>query len=592
MKRKIAWTVVSCLMVASLLLVSCAAEEEEEVAVEEEEVVAPEEEEVAPEEEEVATVAEAPKYGGELITTGYFLNFDEALGYPFYNFTIDLIYEELLIGDWAKGPAGKNEVTWTGTTFYNVQYETGCLAESWEITDDQTVVFHIRKGVHWHDKPPTNGRELTADDVAFSINRLLFEYPASFAASILPEKPESITALDDWTVEVVTPPGKLGPVMEKVGEWMHIVPRDAVEEFGDLQEWQNSLGTGPFMLIDFVDMSSATVVRNPNYWMKDPIHPENTLPYVDGIKMLVIEDASTIISAMRTGKIDRLGMQSYMNWDDLMTRSQYDLQWATTFDDMNGFICMRTDLEPYDDIRVRRALMLAIDNQLLVDSLQYGYGEVLSYPIAPVKEFMDMYTPLDELPEEIRELYEYHPDKARELLAEAGYPNGFKTEVLCPAGWEEFGSIIMEWWADIGVEMVMDVKEGPVYLSMSARRKYEHMVSSSSGLFQPFSMEDLRPGSLTNKSLVDDVRVNEAYDAIAAAFFDEAERREIMKEIALYIQSQVWSIALPTRHEWSIWQPWLKGYHGELSPGPLNTNKWQQFIWIDQDLKEELTGKR
>jgi len=594
MKKKVVWLVVSCLMVAALLLASCGpAEEEEEVvtpppAEEEGEVVPPEEEE-----EEEPPVVAGPKYGGQLMTTGYFLAFDEALGYPFYNFTIDLIYEELLIGDWAKGPAGSNEVTWTGTTFYSLAYETGCLAESWEIVDDQTVVFNIRKGVRWHNKPPTNGRELTADDVVFSIKRLLYDYPASFASAILPEKPESITALDKWSVEVKCLPGTLGPVMEKIAEWMHIVPRDAVEEYGDLNDWENTLGTGPFMLVDYVVESSATVVRNPDYWMKDPLHPENTLPYVDSIKMLRIEDASTVLSAMRTAKLDRLGMMSYEDWEDLTKTSQYDLVWENTFDDMNGFICMRTDREPYNDVRVRRALMLAIDNQQWVDTLLSGYGEILAYPLAPVREFMDIYTPLEELPEEIRELYEYHPDKARELLTEAGYPNGFKTEILCSTGSEDNFSVIMAWWAEIGVELELDIKEYPVYLSMAGtRRKYDHMVQSGSGLFQPFSMEDLRPGSLTNRSLVDDARVNEAYEAMADAFFDEPKRRALMKEISPYIQSQVWSIPLPVRHEFSIWQPWLKGYHGELAPGPLNTNKWQQFVWIDQDLKEELTGRR
>ena len=79
--------------------------------------------------------------------------------------------EELLSGDWAKGPAGTGEASWLYTLYPGAAVQAGCLAESWEVIDDKTFVFNIRKGIRWHDKPPTNGRELTADDVVFSLIR-------------------------------------------------------------------------------------------------------------------------------------------------------------------------------------------------------------------------------------------------------------------------------------------------------------------------------------------------------------------------------------------------------------------------------------
>ena len=85
-----------------------------------------------------------------------------------------------------------------------------------------------------------------------------------------------------------------------------IVPHEVVDEYGNLRDWRNSCGTGPFMLVDYIKGSSWTVERNPNYWGNDPIHPENKLPYLDSVKCLIIPDTSTMMAALRTAKIDQL----------------------------------------------------------------------------------------------------------------------------------------------------------------------------------------------------------------------------------------------------------------------------------------------
>ena len=194
MKRKYIWLVVSCFMVAALLLASCApAEEEEEVVTpgEEEEVAPPEEEEVVPPGKEMVKVTlkkldgttvellkEKPKYGGvfTLTLSSDPTGFDEAYTASYMTFTLKFTNEELLTGDWTRGPAGTGECTWLIVQFLP-DCEIGGVAESWEIVDDRTVRFHIRKGIHFALNPDSEasrlvgGREMTAHDVVYSLKR-------------------------------------------------------------------------------------------------------------------------------------------------------------------------------------------------------------------------------------------------------------------------------------------------------------------------------------------------------------------------------------------------------------------------------------
>ncbi len=120
--------------------------------------------------------ATVPKYGGTLTV---YLNdpaggFDEAFNLGHVGGMVTTPYltnEQLLEGDWKKGPAGSHDQDWAMGFIGRSELLTGCLAESWEFPDETTIVFHIRKGVHWQNIAPVSGRELTADDIVFNINR-------------------------------------------------------------------------------------------------------------------------------------------------------------------------------------------------------------------------------------------------------------------------------------------------------------------------------------------------------------------------------------------------------------------------------------
>jgi len=519
--------------------------------------------------------------------------FDAAFGHPLNGYTIPLTNECLLMGDWAKGQAGTGEASWIYFIMPASNLLTGCLAESWEVVQPDTLIYHIRRGVHFHDKPPTSGRVMTADDVVFSLVRL-WQTPTSYIRNAFPWETnvESITAPDKWTVVIRTKPGKLGPVYEMAGTCANIVPRDMVEKYGNMADWKNSCGTGPFVLTDHVSGSSITLTRNPYYWMKDPLHPENTLPYLDGLKCLSIPDMSTLMAGVRTGKIDRIAV---IGWEDAgsLLKTNPELQYVRFHEGRAGTaLYWRVDTKPFDDVRVRQALTMAVNFKAIKDDYFKGNAEVLSYPVAPVTEFEDIYIPLDKLPESIRELFEYHPDKAKQLLAEAGYPNGFKTEVVCWSTYVDLLSIVKNYWADIGVDLKLDVREYGVWTSIGASKAYKMFAYDATGTI-PFKFGRERPGSQTNQSMVNDPVINKVIEEVDASYFDEPKRRQLVKQVIPYMLEQAYVLQLLGQYTYTLCQPWVKNYHGENYVGYMGSYMdFSRWTWIDQDLKQRMTGRR
>ena len=213
----------------------------------------------------------APEYGGTIRAVVNFKN--EGID-PYYRYTagawIGLVNEKLGVGDWA---IDRSVVGYT-TLFLPDEALTGQLAESWEDPDPLTYIFKIRDGVFWHDKAPVNGRQLTAHDVAYSWQRLLFgvdggesspDCPGGF--DICNIKWESVTATDDSTVVFkLKEPSLVAFSRMLVADHGYIVAREVVQQFGDIQDWRNVTGTGPYQLTDVLEGSSWTYTRIDDYW--------------------------------------------------------------------------------------------------------------------------------------------------------------------------------------------------------------------------------------------------------------------------------------------------------------------------------------
>ncbi|MFC1966779.1 ABC transporter substrate-binding protein [Chloroflexota bacterium] len=578
MKKKFTWLIVSCLLVTALVLSSCTSAEEP-----------------------TAAIAKVPKYGGELIVVleRPTLGFDDVYQVAWRTDALHFTSDQLLIGDWAKGPGGTGEASFSQNDF-SLQYMTGNLAESWEIPDPDTVIFHIRKGVKWQDKPPVNGREFVAEDAAFSLRRACTT-KGSYMHQNYPDWFESATATDKYTFVIKghdSEKNRTATVFENIVSTVRPVAPEVIEKYGDQKDWKNVVGTGPYIIVDYVPQSSAAFDRNPDYHMMDPLHPKNRLPYPDKLRWLVIQDKSTYLSAMRTGKVDVLAVNNQVDYEQaaLLMKTNPELQYKKTIKAGIWSIHGRMDKKPFDDIRVRRALQMAINNQEIADTYYGGEAELITWPVSPIQEFKStgMYVSLEELPESTRELFEYHPDKAKQLLVEAGYPDGFKTDILIYEPMVELMEIYKAYWEKIGVELELDVKEYSVYRSMMGAKTYDQMCIAVKSTGSPMKFITQKPGHSINYSFTDDPYINERVGKIWAweNMANQDERVKLARENVLRILDQAYTMQPPNPYLYSFWQPWIGGNYGAYGTGYHAQYNYVYFTWVDQDIKETHTGKR
>jgi len=174
-------------------------------------------------------------------------------------------------------------------------------------------VVHLRKGVHWQDIPPANGREFTADDVVFHFKRLYgpsgdFSKPSPYHVNVnaFPDL-ISVTAADRYTIVFQFKTANQASVLWTLYNFslaQCMENSDAVQQWGDVSDWHHAIGTGPFILKDFIPHKSASLVKKPNYWGYDERHPQNKLPYVDGVRYLIIPEETDALELMRAGKLE------------------------------------------------------------------------------------------------------------------------------------------------------------------------------------------------------------------------------------------------------------------------------------------------
>ncbi|MDO8687944.1 MAG: ABC transporter substrate-binding protein [Dehalococcoidales bacterium] len=634
MKRKFIWVVASGLVVVAMLLAACAPAPAKETA-----PVAP----TAPVVKETAPYApppavkeaapatptapaaetntvkftltkldgtvvekqiEKPKYGGMLIDARsvVILAWDEAYQAPWTLATsLWPTNENLTSLDWKRGPEGTGELSLKFADYFSPKFVIGQLAESWELADATTLIFHIRKGVRYGLNPKSeasrlmNGREFTADDVVFNIKRIYFDIPTSTMYGMLGvSRPTEVYAKDKYTVVVKAPPGKVGETFDALGGMTKMFPPEVIKKYGVMILWENVVGTGPFFLTDYVPMSSATWVRNPNYWDKDPFFPENQLPYYDTFKALIIMDSSTRLAALRTHKVD-YGVPATPEDAKVLIKSNPEIKYIRYFGGLCTLMGFRMDKPelPFQDIRVRKALLMAVNNQEILDTYYSGDAWLLNYKLAPIPEYLanGWHTPYEQLPPEIKEIYTYNPVKAKQLLTEAGYPNGFKTEVVvnaaAPVDIDRLTMVKEYWRKNLNVELFLDIKDYSVFMSIYQKKTMPQMLFlGRAGM--PRSMYLCRKGNMYNWAMIDDPKVEQYYNDITAAYFDPPTVDKLMKAMNLYVLGQAYYYFPPSPNSYLFWMPWVKGYSGETSMGPYQSGIHYKYVWIDQALKKSM----
>ena len=417
----------------------------------------------------------APEYGGTLTwaAQAFAENTDVWYTGGWAPHFISGVNEKLTFADWAI-----SRDIWNGTQYSSPEMTRGALAESWSMPDDTTFILNIRQGVYWDNKAPVNGREFDAYDVEWNYHRYLGlgdfteDGPSAHLIDITKGiEIESVTATDKWTVEIKLTKPQFGVLEKMFNNYWFAYPREVVEKYGDYKDWRNVVGTGPWRLTEYVDGSSVTWEKNPNYWGYDEKYPQNRLPYIDEYRSLLMPETSTRLAALRTGKIDMLsnaGDASITSIDDLesLQRTNPEIDVWPLYIGAAGSFIFNWALPPTDNVNVRKALQMAVDRETIAVTFLKGYGDPTPSGLIKQSE-VGWSWQYEEWPDEVKHEYEYHPEEAEALLDSIGLTRGadgyrFKVKLaLLNRFPPDYAEIIMGYFDAIGVESELIMVGGP-----------------------------------------------------------------------------------------------------------------------------------
>jgi len=315
------------------------------------------------------------------------------------------------------------------------------LAERWEVAPDNlTWTFQLRKGVQWHG----GFGELTAEDVKFSFDRVMDPQVGSPFKKNLAAI-ETVTAVDQYTVQIKTKmPVPDLPALLVDYQAGYIVCKKAVEKLGKDINF-HPVGTGSFQYESYKPQESFTLVANEGYWRGKPILKKFVVSF--------IPDDSTRELALRNGEVDAITIPAKQEWIDRLEKTGFDVNLTSP---ANAFsLHFNLTKKPLDDVRVRRALCHAINREELINFL----GKSVAKPeYSPLPSGYVGHT------EDVAR-YPYDPEKAKNLLAEAGFSDGFQlsmnisnSDIYLPPM-----QVIQEQWKKIGVDIALNVVDHPTY---------------------------------------------------------------------------------------------------------------------------------
>ncbi|MBI2919325.1 MAG: ABC transporter substrate-binding protein [Chloroflexi bacterium] len=453
-------------------------------------------------------------------------------------------------------------------------------AESFNYVDDKTMEVKLRPDIRFHDKAPVNGRAVTAEDVAFSFNRAK---QVAISGSITPALKylDKVEATGPLTVRFLfNSPYSMAPMTLLASNMVSFILAPEAGGAGPEKDYSNPdknwIGTGPFLFKEWRPGVKIVFSRNPNYFRK----PQ---PYLEGLEVITIPDAGTQFAAFTAGKLDMLLRAAGPIVENIRsTRRDVQINGCPYYAGFGTF-WMRNDKPPFDDIRVRRALNMAVDRKAMIDSLFSGDGEVL----VAVSTIWDAFSVKpSELPSDLQKYLEYRPDEAKKLLAEAGYPNGFKATLETT---RQFGSPFNEsqeafiaMMAKVGVTVEGKWYERGQFSSGPLQGKYDDIGwTRSAEVGQPDLLGSLHSKSPigANRSRVNDPEMDKLVDQYSAAFKTE-DRIKLARQIQVRAVDQAYFIQLPTPLEYAVLQPYVRDF-GRMSHMSRSASFYDR-VWFDK----------
>jgi len=418
------------------------------------------------------------------------------------------------------------------------------LATDWSVSDDGlTYVFHLRQGVTFHD-----GTTFDADDVAFTFGRLLAaESPnpqkALFAAV------DDVVAVDPATVEF--------RLSQRFGDLLYDLSWPAAVIVAPESEGANALtpvGTGPFRFVEWAEGDHVTLARYDGYWGEAPALATATFRF--------ISEPATAANALRAGDVDAFpNFPAY----ETVPLFQNDRAFTVAIGATEGEVIMSINnaAEPFDDLRVRQAISHAVDRQTIIDGAVFGYG-------IPIGSF---FSPGNAAYVDLTGVYPYDPARARALLAEAGYPDGFSTTLTLPPTVYAMrsGEIIAQELRDIGIEARIEQVDWARWLSdVFTDRNYDLTIVAH---VEPNDIEIFARDGYYFNYVSQRFRDTMAEVAVAA---DPAERTRLLQQAQRILAEDAASVFLFQLPKVGIWDARLEGLWTDW---PMAVNELRDVRW-------------
>jgi peptide/nickel transport system substrate-binding protein len=483
------------------------------------------------------------------------------------------------------------------------------LAKSYEFTDPGTLVIQLQQGVHWQNIPPLNGREFVAADVVYHYDRLWgmgdgFTTPSPFQVTDpVIQTLTSITATGNYTVTFkfsLPNPEAIFEVMTAVGDSTHdIEASDAVKLWGDLTDWHHAIGTGPFILKDFVAGDSATLTRNPNYWGVDERYPQNHLPYIDTLRYIIMPDSSTAFAALRAGKVDILDSVAFQQAQQIKKTNPEITQVTQRFSDAYT-IDARVDKAPFTDIRVRQAMQKAINLQSIASD--YFQGTADPWPSTLTSNYMTGWGyPYSQWPQALKDQYAFNVADAKALMAAANLSAGFHTTIVVDVNSDmNLLQIVQDEFKAINITMTVTTKESTDWLMSVLLGHTQDGLAYHGGIggglghtFAPIQQFNIiKTGFIANYWGIADP----AFDALGAQALASSTVDGVKQAVAdanKLIAEKQYIVSLLQPNLFGFAQPWVNGYAGQYCAissvsGPRLNGFYMSRFWIDQTLKTHL----
>jgi peptide/nickel transport system substrate-binding protein len=401
------------------------------------------------------------------------------------------------------------------------------LAESWKRSDDGlTWTFTLRKGVQFHDGTP-----LDADAVIMNLDRNMnesspFYFKGKMAnSSIRYGQVASFRAVDPGTVEMKLK-GPYAPFLVVLAHpTAGIISPTALKKYGE-DIAKNPVGTGPFKWVEWRPNETITFEKNPNWW--------GGKVNLDKVIFRNIPEPSVQTAQLQAGAVN---FAAGINPDSIpILEKDPNIVVYKTSGDLNG-IKIRCDKKPFDDIRVRQALTYALDRETITKTLYAGLGRIANSPMPPNYDGQDM--TIKPIP--------YDPEKAKSLLAEAGYSSGINMRVVSfnapltvnPVGGDKLAEALQPYWAKVGIQAKIESLEIAAWRAKRLAGDFDILMDGYEGAGDPDDVfyqgyHSDTYNTLGNATFYKDPKLD---DMIVAARreYDPAKRRAMYVEIQKYI---------------------------------------------------------